>query len=174
MANAFDLAKVAGVLIAALGIFFAMHQLARNVAWNQMNAAMQYFDAARLAHLEVEATEALRRLGIEYELGSEPLTIEQADSILADRDIYTKVKYLLNMLECNAAAIMAGAIHDEFAYHQMNYYYQRNRTFFAALIARARLLKGHPLCWEETQRLCVRWEERAQNEPRHQLRRVIR
>jgi hypothetical protein len=109
--------QTASLLFAALSVCFAIHQLRRNIKWNQMNAAMLYFDPHRIASLEVATAIQLDKLGLRYDLDGPPLTDQSADKVIATPDAYTAVKHLLNMLEANAAAIKAGAIHERFAYH---------------------------------------------------------
>lgn len=173
MGDAVDLVKVGSLCVGAIGLFVAIYQIRRTIKWNQVNAALIYFDAARVAALEEHATAELRRLKIEFELDGTQLTAEQAKQIIADPVAYTKTKYLLNMLECNAAAINAGAIHEQFAFHQMGYYYLRNRAFFGELMRQARGIKHNSRCWQEFDVLCHRWERWRRRGEHAALSRIV-
>jgi hypothetical protein len=168
MNDAFDIIKVGGICVGAIGLLIAVYQVHRTITWNQMNAALTQFDPARIAALEGDASVELARLKIKFQLDG-TLTDDQAREVIDDGPAYTRVKYLLNMLEQNAAAIIAGAIHEEFAFHQMGHYYLRNRKFFDPLIRQARDIKGNPRCWEEMDSLCSRWERR----PHAKLHKIV-
>jgi hypothetical protein len=147
----------ASTWIATIALLIAIFQLSRTLRWNQMNAALTWFDPKRLGDIEKTTDAALQKIDIKYQLEQQSLTAAQAAKIIEDPEAYAAVKYLLNYLHTNAAAVRAGAIDERFAFQQMRYYYFQNHKFFAELISQARILKQRPGCWDEIDALCKRW-----------------
>lgn len=63
----------ASAWIATIALLIAIFQLSRTLRWNQMNAALTWFDPKRLADIEKTTDAALQKIGIKYQLEQQSL-----------------------------------------------------------------------------------------------------
>lgn len=160
--------KAGSTFVAAIGLILAYKQLKRNIQWNKLNASLTYLNSSSFTERERAVAQALRKHELNYH--QEECSIsDRIDQILSDPEVYAEIKFFLNFLELNAAAIRIGALSEEFAYHHRGDYYLRNYYLFKPLIERVRRQVSNPKYWSETQAVCEAWQKRKDREARPPL-----
>ena len=145
-------------------IALAKKQLYNSINWNKINATFTYLTDAVIMERERATAESLKKIDIDLYSRREPVSEQQANSILHDTNTNREVKDFLNVFEGYATAINSGAIDENLAYHLRADRFIRHFEIFKSFINASRNQLQNEMYWIEMERIYRKWKPRRQKE----------